>query len=276
MELNALSAEGAADADAELSAVLIDLSTRLQGVEVATLQRSQDAWLAFRDAEVEREGATWAGGSIRPFMMSARREAMTRERIATLRGDRIGPEGSDLEQELAATPGNVLTLVQPGMPRQRIESIIGIPHLIETTTSIYRFTNSQLELHYDESDVLDEVILLAVFDATYFGEAGEFGEIAFGTTSIADVLERTGGRIEFDWSNRTEAIAVGFMAPFSHNFYFAGATKVLSGAGKLPEPNFVWNREENVLVSDPREALVNWVARTRTGIEPPGFHWFIE
>lgn len=83
-DMNALSAEKAHEAERELTALVLDLMQRLSPDEAAWLQKAQDQWQTFRQIEAEREAKAWEGGSIRPLMVNAKFEAITRERIASL------------------------------------------------------------------------------------------------------------------------------------------------------------------------------------------------
>ena len=51
-----------------------------------SLLKAQRAWIIFRDAHCDTEGARFAGGSIRPLIENGCRESLTLRRIEELKG----------------------------------------------------------------------------------------------------------------------------------------------------------------------------------------------
>jgi uncharacterized protein YecT (DUF1311 family) len=68
----------------EMAQILL-LARQDDDVDEALLDRSQDAWVRFADAEADLRAALVAGGSMKPMIWAARKETVTRERIAGLR-----------------------------------------------------------------------------------------------------------------------------------------------------------------------------------------------
>jgi uncharacterized protein YecT (DUF1311 family) len=56
----------------------------------AKLKEAERAWIAYRDAECDFEGSFAEGGSMQPMLVSGCMATLTKERIATLKGDQAG------------------------------------------------------------------------------------------------------------------------------------------------------------------------------------------
>lgn len=72
-------------ADAEMMEAKENAVGGVDEERAKALSRSQEAWLAYREAQVEIEGLAFEGGSIRPEIEAQAREAITRARIADFR-----------------------------------------------------------------------------------------------------------------------------------------------------------------------------------------------
>ena len=72
-------------ADAEMIEARGNAIGGIDAESAKVLSRSQEAWLAYREAQVEVEGLAFEGGSIRPQIEAQAREAITRARIADFR-----------------------------------------------------------------------------------------------------------------------------------------------------------------------------------------------
>lgn len=84
-EMNQEEAKNYARADAELNRVYFTLAKKLDKPGFAKLQKSQRAWLAFRDAEMAFAADSARGGSMSPMLYSATGAHLTKERTKDLK-----------------------------------------------------------------------------------------------------------------------------------------------------------------------------------------------
>ena len=276
-DMNELSAEKAQAADQELIALVLDLMQRLSPDEAAWLQKAQDQWQAFRQLEAEREAKAWGGGSIRPLMVNAKYEAITRERIASLQGETTGPDGSELEPRRLKTPRNLLQHLEQGVPKARALELLGTPTYIHGNVWLYRYEETQLELTFDENESIADVVVALCHGEIYTGY-NPIVDIPLGKLTLADILEiDPQTTVEYRWSMRTQEVFVHVRIgpPGAWDDYFFGALCVFSGAGNLQDVLFEWDREAEKLVTDPKNILINWMGTSST-LESPCFNWFIK
>lgn len=276
-DMNALSAGKAQEADQELTALVLDLMQRLSLDDAALLQESQDQWQTFRKMEAEREAKKWEGGSIRPLMVNARFEAMTRERIASLQGEITGPDGSELAPRRVKTPRNLLQHLERGVPKARVSELVGIPTYIHGNIWLYRYDETQVELTFDENESIADVVV-ALCHGEVYGGYNPITDVPLGKLTLADLLEIDSQvTVEHRLSMRTEEIFVCIRSgpPGAWEDYFFGALSVFSGAGSLQEVLFTWDHETEKLVTDPKDILINWIG-TSNSLEAPFFSWFIK
>lgn len=276
-EMNALSAKKAREADDELTTMVLDLMQRLSDEAAASLQRAQDIWREYRKEESKRAGLVFEGGSMQPLVENTKSEAMTRERIAALRGDVKSPDGSVLSVHRSQTPTNLLQHIQPGVPKKRVEELLGTPTYIHGSQWFYRYVETQVELTFSDEGGLFSVVVALCHDQIYDGY-NEVVDVPLGRLTLADLLEIDPQiQAEFHWSMRTQELTVLIrMGPAgAWSYYYFGALKVLTGAGYLQDTHFDWDMEAGRLISDPKEVLINWMALPSSTLNPPGFNWFI-
>lgn len=279
-DMNILSREKASEANNELTATILDLMQRLSSVNAAALQRSQGFWEAFREAEAERESHAWEGGSIRPLMVNAKYEAITRERIAALQGETMGPDGSELEPHRSKTPINIFEHVEPGVPKQRILDLLGTPTYIHGDRWYFRYDETQLEISFNEGNAVDDVVMALCQGCIYQGALpGHVIDVPFGRLTLADLLKQDSQmRVDFRSSMRTQEVFVQSRIgpPGAWTDYCYGALSVFNGAGNLQDTNFEWDHETERLVTNPKDVLINWIALSGSSLEAPSFSWFIK
>jgi uncharacterized protein YecT (DUF1311 family) len=276
-DMNSLSAEKAQEADQELTALVLDLMLRLSLEEAAWLQKAQDQWQAFRQVESEREAKAWEGGSIRPLMINAKFEAMTRERIASLQGETTGPDGSELEPRRVKTPRNLLQHLERGVPKARVSELVGTPAYIHGNIWLYRYNETQVELTFDENESIAAVVV-ALCDGEIYEGYNLIADIPLGKLTLADILGIDPQiTVKHRWSMRTEEVFVHVRIGPSGAWedYFFGALSVFSGVGRLQKVLFEWDSEAEELITDPKEILINWVG-TAGSLETPSFSWLIK
>lgn len=277
-EMNAFSAQKAREADEELTAIVVDLMQRLSGDAAASLQRAQDIWHEYRREESRRAGLAVEGGSMQPLFENAKNEAMTRERIAALRGDTKDLEGSVLSVRRSKTPTNLFEHIHLGVPAPRVQEILGIPTYIHSDTWIYRFVETQLEITFADTGGTSCAVLALCHGHIYSG-FNEVTDIPLGQLTMADLLEiDPQATLEFFHSARTVELYVRIRVgpPGAWTDYCFGALTVVSGAGHLQHTEFEWDYEASKLLSDPSDVLVNWIAFPSSITDPPSFYWFIE
>ena len=275
-DMNTLSAVKAQEADQELIALVLELMQRFSADEAEWLQKAQDQWQAFRQVEAEREAKAWEGGSIRPLLINAKFEAITRERIASLQGETTSPDGSELKPRRLNTPGNLLQHLVRGVPKARVSELVGTPTYIHEKRWLYRYIETQVELNFDETDSIADVVVALCQGEIYEGYYS-ITDIPLGKLTLADILQIYPDiTVEHRSSMRTEDVFVHVRIgpPGASEDYFFGALSVFSGVGSLQEVLFKWDREAEKLVTDPREILINWMG-TSSSLEAPSFRWFI-
>lgn len=92
-EMNRGESRNYAKADAELNRVYARLTKKLDKEGVAKLKKSQRAWIAYRDAEMEFAADTARGGSMSPMLYSGAGAQLTKDRIKDLNGYLAAYEG---------------------------------------------------------------------------------------------------------------------------------------------------------------------------------------
>ncbi len=274
-EMNMLSVEKAQDADRELTALVLELMQKLQPQGAAWLQQAQEHWLAFRRVEAEREANVWEGGSIRPLMVNAKFEAMTRERIAALKGDTTGPDGSELHALRVMTPRNLLQHLELNVPMARVQDLLGTPTYSYDGRWMYRYEETQVEVGFNNDRSVDSVVVALCNGENYPGDGLER---PLGQLTVGDVIRMDSeANLEHGWSARTQELCIRVRTgPAGAGEYrYFGALSVFSGAGNLQDVRFEWDADAGRLVTDPDEILVNWIAISAAADEPPGFNWYI-
>ncbi|HPK31715.1 MAG TPA: lysozyme inhibitor LprI family protein [Ottowia sp.] len=278
LELNALAARAAREADDELTAVVLELTQRLPGESAASLHHSQSLWLAYRAEESRRAGLVVEGGSMQPLLEHTTSEAMTRERIAALRGDLVGPEGVELTAQRSKTPTNLLQHIVPGVPKKRVEDFLGTPTYIHGEQWFYRYVETQVEITFADDGGLSNIVVALCEGQTYAGH-NVFADKPLGQLTLADLLEADHqAKPEFFRSARTLEVFVRMrIGPAgAWTDYMFGALLVFSGAGHLHPTHFEWDDTTGSLLTDPKDILINWVSVPASWLEAPSFNWFIE
>jgi uncharacterized protein YecT (DUF1311 family) len=87
--MNERAGERAHLADLEMMEAKDKAAGNLRGEMAQVLSRSHEAWLDYREAQVEVEGLAYEGGSMRPEIEAVAHESITRARISDFR--RLAP-----------------------------------------------------------------------------------------------------------------------------------------------------------------------------------------
>lgn len=279
-DMNHMSGEKAALAEEQLAKVIYNKIRVLEGEDLLLLQQSQAAWESFRTTETKRESRRWDGGTIRPFMVNLRYEAITRERIASLSAEDKVDNAGNVAVVISPTPRNLLQHIVPGVPKSRVQEILGTPSFVSVNQWYYRYMETQVQISFNDVDATDDVIVVLLHDHIYLGSSpGYVTDIPLGKLTLADVLafdEQL--TVQYRTSMRTQEVYVhGRIGPAGAwtNFCF-GALTVFSGAGLLQEAQFEWDDEVGCLRTDPKDVLINWMALPTSSHEAPFFDWFIQ
>lgn len=278
LEMNAFAARAASEADDELTAVVLELTQRLSGESAASLHHSQSLWLAYRAEESRRAGLVFEGGSMQPLLEYTKSEALTRERIAALRGDLLGPECVELTARRSKTPINLLQHIVPGVPKKRVEDFLGTPTYIHGEQWFYRYVETQVEITFADDGGLSNIVVALCEGQTYAGY-NLIADKPLGQLTLADLLEIDHQvKPEFFRSARTLEVFVRMrIGPAgAWTDYIFGALLVFSGAGHLHPTHFEWDDATGNLLTDPKDILINWVSVPASCLEFPSFNWFIE
>ncbi|MFL4596685.1 lysozyme inhibitor LprI family protein [Stenotrophomonas maltophilia] len=274
-EMNILSAEKAQEADRELTALVLELMQKLHPQGAALLQRAQGYWLAFRKVEADREASAWEGGSILPLMVNAKFEAMTRERIAALKGDTTGPDGSELDARRVTTPRNLLQHLELNVPMDRVRDLLGTPTYSYGSRWMYRYEETQVEVGFNNDWSVDSVVVALCNGHNYPGVGLER---PLGQLTVGDVIRMDSeAKLEHGWSARTQELCIRVRTgpAGAWDYHYFGALSIFSGAGDLQDVRFEWDADSGRLVTNPDEVLVNWMAISAAADEPPSFNWYI-
>ncbi len=275
-EMNAHSAAKAHEADSELTALVMDLMQRIGTEEAEALQRAQDQWSAFRMIEAERDAKVWEGGSIRPLLVNAKFEALTRERIASLRADGAGPDGVELEIRREKIPRNLFEHLELGVPKERIKVMLGTPTYIRGDSLLYRYEEAQVEITFDKDGGVSEWVV-ALCAGQSCPAPGLVTDVPLGRLTLADLLEIDPQVVvQHRWSMRTREVFVRIRVgpPGAWDDYYFGALATTTGAGNLQDVFFKWDDDSQALITDPREVVINWVGMVDDA-DAPYFSWFI-
>ena len=277
LQMNSAAAAGFEQAAQTLNYVVNGLLDRAAPEEREALQRSQEAWISWRDAEAHREAQRWADGSILPLMVSAKTEALTRERISSLELEMQGIEGNQIVEVQQATPPNLLSHVVPGVPAEKVRKWLGAPTSIHGDVWVYRFVETQVQITLDSKEVVREIVVALVHGHSYPGTGAPWGDIDLGALSVAELQEMGHTYLQYRDSMRTKELIVPVRVGPSGAWSecICGALVVHSGVGHLAEVDFEWDLKNEKLISDPNKTLINWIGMT-SGIEPPYVYWYIE
>jgi Lysozyme inhibitor LprI len=277
--MNQISSNKATQADEELRTIFQQTLRGLEGDGVALLERSQMVWAQYREAEVEREGQIWNGGSIRPLMANLKYEAITRQRIAALASSSEGDSPPLLVDARAKTPLNLLEIIVPMVPQERVRGLLGAPTYTSGNRWQYRYEETQVEIAFNAAGAIEAVVVALCQGHQYAGtHPGENADAPLGLLTLADIIEHYPSAIEYSESQRTKEVYTRgrWGPPGAWTYYSCGALYVNTGVGHLQEVDFSWDKTSNQLVSEPKSVLINWMALMSSYGEPPGFDWFIK
>jgi uncharacterized protein YecT (DUF1311 family) len=278
-DMNIASYELFQEAERDLTAALLELASELTPDGAEALHNSQQAWLAYRKFEAEREANIWEGGTIRPLLYNSALEALTRERIALLRRRDLDGEQTAIDGKRRKTPVNILEHVEQGVPRARVEQMLGTPNYVSGNTAYYTFEDTQVEVSFNEGGGVSEVVVALCHGYLYAGSTpGQFTDIPLGRLTLGDLLEVDSSLIvEHRVSVRTAEVFVHgrIGPPGAWTNYCFGALSVFSGAGRLQHTNFEWDYDAGKLRTDPKDILINWMALPSAD-GAPYFSWFIK
>jgi len=270
-EMNLLSQQGVAEAEADLNAAVVDLIQRLSSEEALALQRSQAAWQMFRQAEAAREAKRWEGGTICPLMVNLAVEAITRERIASLKADIIGPEGVALEIQPIKTPSNLLQIVTPGVPKQRVLDLLKTPSHIHGEHWDYEYEDTIVHVTFNSDGAVELVTVCLRHGCRYSGDtASYYIDKPLGLLTLGDVLQSDPALdVQYRWTMRTEELIVlGRCGP--SGAWIAYCYGALSTPyGPMQDVRFQWDREGGKLLTSPNDVLINWMALPSDTLEAP-------
>nr|WP_272877244.1 lysozyme inhibitor LprI family protein [Neoroseomonas eburnea] len=277
-EMNAVSWELFLDANRELSNLMLQIKAEASKEEVKALLTAHEFWLKFREAEASREASVWEGGSIRPLMFNSAMEAITRERIAQLRWRNKNEVSEIIKINRRKTPVNIIEHIIVGVPRERVEQLLGVPYLIVGDCMYYNYEDTQVEVRL-RSGVVEAVTIALCHGHKFFGTSSTgLTDIPLGQLTLADLLKADPGlSIQYNFSVRTKEVFVRprIGPPGAWTEYCFGALVVFSGAGRLQETDFEWNHATESLSTHPRDVLINYMAIPGPGDGPPAFAWFI-
>lgn len=177
-------------------------------------------------------------------------------------------------------PVNILEVIGVGVPRARVEEILGVPSLILGGNLYYTYDDIQAEIQFGQHDAVDQVIVALCRGHTYSGlSALGITEIPLGHLTLRDLLQGYPGLdVQHSFSARTEEVFVrGRMGTgMAWTEYCFGALSVASEVGRLQETRFEWDYQLQQLSTDAREILINYMAVPGPHEGPPGFAWYID
>jgi uncharacterized protein YecT (DUF1311 family) len=260
-------------ADNELASVILEKMAGCSGEEAVSFQRAQTAWSVWRKAESEWESEVWEGGTIRPLMVATRLEALTRERIATIKITQdLERDPDTLVAPYRRTPKDLPDHLLPGITVDRVRQLIGVPHYIGDDYWFYRFQDAQLQLKIEDGVVGDFAFVMIeneVFETILDGVGPfRFGELTFGDLRAL----YTHCELQNRFGARTNEFFVELPLGVGYARYFFGSILTESGRNLLravDDPNTEVESDEAKA-----EMRVNWFGRTGTS-DAPYIWWHI-
>lgn len=260
-------------AENELASVILEKMAGRPAEELDLFQKAQRTWTTWKKAESEWESLVWEGGSIRPLMVAMRLEALTRERISTIKLAGDLTDGSDkLVNPYKRTPRDLPNHLAPGISGDRVRQLIGVPHYIGDDYWFYRFEDSQLQLRI-EGEVITEFAFMVIENEVFEVELEGIGPLRFGSLTWRD-LESSCPAIELQnrFGARTnEYFAELHLGAQSARFFFGSI--ITESGGKLRRA--VDESEFDFSDNKKRASMrINWFGRSNSN-DAPYIWWHI-
>ena len=276
-EMNEEAFELAFFAERDLESLVARMQGPLDKTRQEALRRSQALWEEFREAESDRESQVAAGGSIQPLIKAMTKEALTRERIAALQADPFfDPERNWALVPRATTPFNLLDVVHPGVPSEKVLAALGSPSELHGSVRLYRYEDTQVQISLSDTDVVESVVIAACKGKKYLFKS-DYIDKPLGELTIHD-LQALDPNFSFThrFSARTEELVgtMRFGPSGAWTDFFFGALKLCSDSGELITTSFTFDNEKNELTSNPSHTLINWIG-LGTSEESMAFYWYI-
>jgi hypothetical protein len=196
--------------------------------------------------------------------------AMGRQGIRTLRSRLARP--TVLLQD-RKTPENIFTGIELGAPAEWIKEQLGPPNRIAENWWGYRFSDSLVSLTFNAShSLLTLAVALTDETATFEFPAMHFDCPPLGKMVLSDV-QVDHLAVEFNESTRhSELLISGREGPRGAFHYIAFGVLSPHIPGPLLLGNFLWDRDESVLISPADQVKINWAAVSVTS-EIGTFPW---
>lgn len=197
--------------------------------------------------------------------------AMSKRGIRFLR-EKI--ERPSLRIELRKTPENIFTGIELGAPARWVEQQIGAPTKIGERWWGYRFSDSLLSIFFDSNDSVKTISVALIDDKTTFDfPAWHFDCPSLGRLKLDNLLAAEHLSLEFKDSTRhSELFITGREGPRGAWHYIAFGVLSPHHPGPLLDVSFDWSKEENKLISQPKDIKINWAAVSNTS-EIDVFPW---
>ncbi len=197
--------------------------------------------------------------------------AMSKRGIRFLR-EKI--ERPSLRIELRKTPENIFTGIELGAPARWVEQQIGAPTKIGERWWGYRFSDSLLSICFDSNDSVKIISVALIDDKTTFDfPAWHFDCPSLGRLKLDSLLAAEHLSLEFKDSTRhSELFITGREGPRGAWHYIAFGVLSPHLPGPLLDVSFDWNKDENKLISQPKDIKINWAAVSNTS-EIDVFPW---
>jgi hypothetical protein len=196
--------------------------------------------------------------------------AMGRQGIRTLRSRLARP--TVLLQD-RKTPENIFTGIELGAPAEWIKEQLGPPNRIAENWWGYRFSDSLVSLTFNAShSLLTLAVALTDETTTFEFPAMHFDCPPLGKMVLSDV-QVDHLAVEFNESTRhSELLISGSEGPRGAFHHIAFGVLSPHIPGPLLLGNFLWDRDESVLISPADQVKINWAAVSVTS-EIGTFPW---
>lgn len=186
--------------------------------------------------------------------------------------------GSAIEAARRPTPPNVLEAICVGTPSEKVRERLGVPDLIQSNRWQYRFTDTQVEVAFNQERNVKSVIIALLVDCKYHGVDAPFGDFVLGELTVQDLQDLGHETILYSESMRTKELVVpvrtGPAGAWSECLF--GALVIYSGVGALAATDFQWDDTSQRLRSRASDTVLNWVGIGGTPDDPPRFDWYIK
>lgn len=210
----------------------------------------------FRDIAINAIGGFLGGSALLWVAMGSRGIRTLRSRF----------ERPSVRIERRKTPANIFTGIELGAPADWVREQLGPPTRVGDKWWGYRFTDSLFSVEFNENDSVKSIsVALTDKNVRFEFPTWHFECRPLGSMTLKDVLSADHLEMEFVDSMRHSELRIkGREGPKGAWHYIGFGALSPHIPGSLLESMFEWDREKNILLSDPDDVLINWATLSST------------